>query len=149
MVPTGFVVGWPNGVNFSTTTLSPDTGFTVYTEQLDPTTLAYAGGLGQAVRAGVTISVPVVSSDPSVGSITVSPSMGPPVSLTITSFDYVMLLQWPWDPIPCVLETTTDWTSPFSWYPIGQDAFIDEFGMMNAYVDVLSDTQCYRLRRIP
>jgi len=89
------------------------------------------------------------SSVTNTGSITISTTMGPPLTLTITSFDTVMLLQWPWDPIPCVLETSTDWTQPFSWLPTGQDAFMDENGIMNAYVDALTATQSYRLRRLP
>ncbi len=68
--PSGFANSSP-GANFSTTALSTNTLFRVQPAQLNPTTLNVA--TFQALRPGLTVDVPVTSSDPSVGGITVSP----------------------------------------------------------------------------
>jgi hypothetical protein len=67
--PSGFVTF--NG-DFSTTSFSGDTGLAVYAARLDPDTLTYAEN--QPVRGGLTVEVPVTSSDVSVGTIVGSPA---------------------------------------------------------------------------
>ena len=75
---TSTVTFWPSGFtllmsNFTTTTFSPNTALQIYTVVLDPTTLNYAGT--QSLRGGLTVSVPVTNSDPTVGAIVGSPAV--------------------------------------------------------------------------
>jgi hypothetical protein len=75
LTPSGFVFG--PSADISTTSLSPDTSLPVRSTRLDPATLDYLGGptclTCQPVRAGVTPSVAVTSSDTTVGTISNSP----------------------------------------------------------------------------
>ncbi len=71
--PSGFGFSYYTG-NFSTTTFSSANSLTVYAEILDPTSLAVQG-YPQMLNPNVgTINVPVISSAPSVGTITTSPA---------------------------------------------------------------------------
>jgi hypothetical protein len=67
--PSGFVFSTVLVIN--TTSLAANTSLTVNSVRLAPTTLISAGV--QPVRAGLTVDVPVTSSDTAVGTITVSP----------------------------------------------------------------------------
>ena len=70
LAPSGFVISSPG--NFTTTTLSPSTAIQVTSGRLNPIFLTFAGG--QPIRAGLlSVNVAVTSSDPTVGTITVSP----------------------------------------------------------------------------
>jgi hypothetical protein len=64
--PSGFVNSSPGG-NFSTTPLSNDTLFRIQPALLDPATLNVTAF--QAVRAGLSVTVPVTSSNPSIGTV--------------------------------------------------------------------------------
>ncbi len=66
--PSGFII---NTSNITTTAAAANTSVRIDAARLNPTTLNYA--TTQALRGGLTIDVPVTSSDTSVGSITTSP----------------------------------------------------------------------------
>lgn len=84
VVPSGFIINSPG--NFSTTSFSNNTTIQIRPYRLNPTTLAIQQI--QAIRAGVTVDVPVTSSDTNVGVITASPlSFGAGDSVINTSFD--------------------------------------------------------------
>jgi hypothetical protein len=68
--PTGF--GHLQGTTLSTTSFSPNSTVNVYALVLHPTTLNFYT-YGYNVRPGVTINVPVTSSNTAVGTITTSP----------------------------------------------------------------------------
>ncbi|HEX8435023.1 PKD domain-containing protein, partial [Archangium sp.] len=81
--PSGFHISTGN---FSTTALSADTGVTIGTAMLDPTTFANLGS--QALRPGVSASVPITSSNATVGVITSSPvAFSPGEYQKSTTFD--------------------------------------------------------------
>jgi hypothetical protein len=67
--PSGFTVNSPSSI--STTTFAANSNVQIASSRLNPTTLAYAQN--QPVRGGLSVSVPVTSSDPNVGVITTSP----------------------------------------------------------------------------
>ncbi|HKE42925.1 MAG TPA: Calx-beta domain-containing protein [Steroidobacteraceae bacterium] len=69
--PSGFIINSPGAIN--TNTFATNTGMTITPARLTPGSLTFAAN--QAVRAGLAapVSVAVTSSDPNVGSITVSP----------------------------------------------------------------------------
>jgi hypothetical protein len=69
--PSGFIINSPGAIN--TNTFATNTGMTITPARLTPGSLNFAAN--QAVRAGLAapVSVAVTSSDPNVGSITVSP----------------------------------------------------------------------------
>jgi hypothetical protein len=84
--PSGFLMFQGN---FSTTTFSSNTAFPVYAAILNPTTLTYYT-YGYGLRSGLTVNVPVTSSNTGVGTITVSPvAIGPGTYLGNTAFDPV------------------------------------------------------------
>jgi hypothetical protein len=88
MRPSGFIIFTPG--NFSTTTFAANTAIQIVSARLNPTTLAYE--TGQALRGGLTVQVPVTSSDTNVGTITVSPVTftGGTVYYANTAFDPVI-----------------------------------------------------------
>ncbi len=87
LVPSGFVFFSGSGNNISTTTFANDVSRSIASARLNPTTLDFAGY--QPLRGGrPPVEVSILSSDPSVGTITVSPvQMLPNVSTTNTAFD--------------------------------------------------------------
>ncbi|MGD9714490.1 MAG: beta strand repeat-containing protein [Thermomicrobiales bacterium] len=70
--PSGFVLGSPSG-NFSTSTLSPDTGVSVLPVQLD-TALNIIPGVTGRIRGGKSVNVTVTSSNTTVADILNGPS---------------------------------------------------------------------------
>jgi hypothetical protein len=82
------------------------------------------------------------------GVVTISPTLGPPVLLTITPLAWSMNLSWPADAIPTSLETTADWTQPYAWQPDADPVYLYD-GTNNVQVYLLPDPQYYRLRRVP
>jgi hypothetical protein len=66
--PSGFIL---NQGNISTTTFSTNTSVRVDASRLNPTTLNYA--TTQALRGGLTVPVPIISSNTTVGTIVTSP----------------------------------------------------------------------------
>jgi hypothetical protein len=81
--PSGFVI---SSDSFTTTALSANTGLTIATAMLDPTTFANLGS--QALRPGVSASVPITSSNATVGVITSSPvAFAPGEYQKSTAFD--------------------------------------------------------------
>ena len=82
--PSGFIVNSPG--NFSTNTFATNTNIQISSARLTPGTLGWAQN--QPLRAGVTASVQVTSSDPTVGIITASPlTIAAGNSLASTTFD--------------------------------------------------------------
>ncbi len=72
LTPSGFVLGNPSN-NFSTSTLSPDTTVSVLPAQLDLGLNVIAGATGR-LRGGITVNVPVSSSNTNVADILNGPS---------------------------------------------------------------------------
>lgn len=86
VTPSGFIINSPG--SFSTTSFSNNTNVQIRPYRLNPTTLAIQQI--QAVRAGLSVDVPVTSSDTNVGVITTSPvNFAANVSAVNTSFDPV------------------------------------------------------------
>ncbi|MCG3200065.1 MAG: hypothetical protein GHCLOJNM_04594 [bacterium] len=84
LMPSGFIINSPSVIN--TTTFAANLNVNITSARLNPVTLAWAGN--QEVRPGVSVLVPVTSSDPVVGSITTSPVVfGGNVGLVTTQFD--------------------------------------------------------------
>ena len=82
------------------------------------------------------------------GLVTISPTLGPPLTLTLTPLEWSMNLSWPADPIPTSLETTSDWTQPYAWQPDNDPVYSDG-ATNNVQVYVLPGAQYFRLRRVP
>ena len=82
------------------------------------------------------------------GLVIISPTLGPPVTLSITSLGYMMNLSWPADSVPCSLETTTDWTQSYAWQP-DVDPVIPDGTNLTVQVFLLPGQQFFRLRRVP
>ncbi|HLH53434.1 MAG TPA: PKD domain-containing protein [Verrucomicrobiae bacterium] len=82
------------------------------------------------------------------GLVTISPTLGPPLMLTLTPQAWSMNLTWPVDNVPSILETTGDWTQPYAWQPdidpVSSDGYTN-----TVQVYVLPGPQYYRLRRVP
>jgi hypothetical protein len=83
------------------------------------------------------------------GMISVSATLGPPVTLTITPMDFMTQLTWAPDDIPVTLEMSPDWTQADSWQPVYDLPFLDDAGLMNVQTLMIYDQQFYRLRRVP
>ncbi len=83
--PSGFVIAGPQGAQaFSTTTISPPSAISVSVMQLNPTTLAPVSS-GQ-IRGGLTVTVPLTSSDTGVGTVTNSVTFQPGQSVANGNF---------------------------------------------------------------
>lgn len=82
------------------------------------------------------------------GVVTVSPTLGQPLMLTLTPLAWSINLSWPADPIPTTLETTSDWTQPYAWQPDNDPVYSDG-QTNNVQVLVLPSPQFFRLRRVP
>ena len=85
------------------------------------------------------------------GVITVSPTLGPPVTLTITSYDFILSVSWPWDAIPVSLETAGSPAPGLnSWQPVREAPFAEFDGSTtNVWLFRLAEPQFFRLRRVP
>lgn len=82
------------------------------------------------------------------GVVTISPTLGPPVPLSITSLGFMMLLSWPPDRIPVSVETSSDLSRPDSWVPVFDIPMFDGTSMTLMEL-VISEQQYFRLRRVP
>ena len=82
------------------------------------------------------------------GVVTISPTLGPPLRLSITPLDFTMLLSWPVDRVPTSVETTSDLNDPYGWQPVVDSPVSDGF-QMSVETFVLPDGQVFRLRRVP
>jgi hypothetical protein len=82
------------------------------------------------------------------GLVTISPTLGPPLNLTITSYGFMMVLSWPADNIPVSVETSMDLSQPDSWIQLFDAPMFDGINM-TLWEFVLSDQQYFRLRRVP
>ena len=83
--PSGFVIAASDPLN--TNTFAANAQVTIGAGRLNPGTLAWSGSV-QKVRAGLTVDVPVTSSNSTVGAITISPvSFASNASLVSTFFD--------------------------------------------------------------
>ena len=82
------------------------------------------------------------------GNVTISPTLGPPLTLTLIPLGFMVELSWPADAVPTSLETAIDLGQPFCWQPDVDPIFSD--GSNNiVYVLVTTDQQSFRLRRLP
>lgn len=82
------------------------------------------------------------------GTITISPTLGPPITLSMTSLDYAVNLEWPIDNVPVSIETSYDLDDPHGWTPLtdpptytSTNATLLEF--------ILPGQQFFRLLRVP
>lgn len=82
------------------------------------------------------------------GVVTISPTLGPPLPLYLTSYGFMMLLSWIPDNVPVSVETSLDLSQPNSWTPIFDIPNFDGT-YMNLWELVISDQQYFRLRRVP
>ena len=83
--PSGFVIAASDSLD--TNTFAANVQVTIGAGRLNPGTLTWSGSV-QKVRAGLTVDVPVTSSNPTVGAITISPvGFAANVSLVSTFFD--------------------------------------------------------------
>ncbi|HTL59267.1 MAG TPA: PKD domain-containing protein [Candidatus Limnocylindrales bacterium] len=82
------------------------------------------------------------------GVLTISPTLGPPLVLTLTWLGFMVEVSWPVDTIPTSLEASTDLAEPYSWQMDLDPVFSDGI-TNNVYVLVTSDTQYFRVRRVP
>jgi hypothetical protein len=80
--------------------------------------------------------------------ITISPTLGPPLILTLTWLGWQVEVSWPYDPIPTSLETTTDLGQAYGWQMDVDPMFSDGINSM-VYILVTSDIQYFRVRRVP
>jgi hypothetical protein len=84
--PSGFIINSPSAIN--TTASAANTSIQITPARLAPGTFNFAEN--EAVRAGVTVQVPVTSSNTAAGVIAVSPlTFGPNISSVNTQFDPV------------------------------------------------------------
>lgn len=84
------------------------------------------------------------------GVITISSTLGPPLSLSIENWFFQMNLSWPSDEIPTALESSTEPANPYSWIPVYDPPWLDPFSQrMSVPVFILPEQQFFRLRRVP
>ena len=82
--PSGFIINSPASI--TTTAGAQNTPVQISPSRLDPISFDWAGN--QSVRGGLSVNVPVTSSNPSVGVMTItSVPFGPGVSFSNTAFD--------------------------------------------------------------
>jgi PKD repeat protein len=82
------------------------------------------------------------------GIVTISPTLGPPLILSLTWLGWQVEVSWPYDAIPTSLETTTDLGQAYGWQMDVDPVFSD--GINNiVYILVTSDIQFFRVRRVP
>ena len=130
--PTGLVYDWdfgdgsPHAADASTCHTYADAGD--YTWKLTVT----ASGLSQIVN----------------GLVSVSPTLGPPLPLSITVSDFMILLSWPLDRVPVSLETSPDPSQPYSWQPVPDPPVVGTTNV-SLQVYILPGPQLFRLRRVP
>jgi PKD repeat protein len=82
------------------------------------------------------------------GTLTISPTLGKPLLLTVTSLGFLINLSWLADTIPASLETATDLTQPYAWQPDLDPIYFDGTNN-NVQVFLMSAEQLFRLRRLP
>ena len=80
--------------------------------------------------------------------LVISPTLGPPLVLTLTWLGWQVEVSWPYDAIPTSLETTTDLGQPYGWQMDVDPVFSDGINNM-VYILVTSDIQFFRVRRVP
>jgi len=82
------------------------------------------------------------------GVVTISPTLGPPLTLSLIPLGFMVEVSWPVDRIPTSLETSLDLSQPYSWQlvvdPISSDGI-----NYTADIFIISDQQFFRLRRAP
>jgi hypothetical protein len=83
------------------------------------------------------------------GMLTVSPTLGPPLVLSIRTLDpYTTLLSWPYDRIPTSLEISSDMNRSSSWMFYWEAPVLDSKNL-TVQMDLLPGQQFFRLRRVP
>jgi PKD repeat protein len=82
------------------------------------------------------------------GVLTISPTLGPPLTLTLIPMGFMVELLWPADNIPTSLETSVDLAQPYSWQldfdPVSCDGYTN-----STFILMTTDQQYFRLRRVP
>ncbi len=82
------------------------------------------------------------------GVVTISPTLGPPVPLTLTGPIDNLTVSWPADHIPVSLETSYDLTQPYGWQPV-PDVPTLQGSTMSLPLYAVPGAQYFRLRRVP
>jgi len=82
------------------------------------------------------------------GVVTISPTLGPPLRLSILPSDYLVTLLWPDDGVPASLEVSYDPSNPNSWTRYWEEPWLDS---TNWTLQILTEPepQMFRLRRVP
>jgi len=82
------------------------------------------------------------------GVVTISPTLGPPLTISLIPLGFMVEVSWPVDRIPTSLETSIDLSQPYSWQldvdPVSSDGI-----NYTADIFIFSDQQFFRLRRVP
>ena len=82
------------------------------------------------------------------GIVTLSPTLGPHVPLSISGTPDSMALSWPVDAVGVSLETSYDPTQPDSWQPVPDQPVLTG-STMTLQLFVVPGEQFFRLRRVP
>jgi hypothetical protein len=82
------------------------------------------------------------------GIVTISPTLGPPLTLSLIPLDFMVEVSWPVDRIPTSLETSLDLSQPYSWQLVVDPVSSDGINY-TAFIFMISDQQYFRLRRVP
>jgi hypothetical protein len=82
------------------------------------------------------------------GVVTISPTLGPPVYLTLAPTPWFsVIVSWPADHIGTSLETSYDLGSPFNWATLPGDPVLS--GGVFSVEAIQVDNQFFRIRRVP
>lgn len=85
------------------------------------------------------------------GVLTISPTLGPPLALTIGALDpWTMQIAWPSDRIPSGLEYSSDLSATHGWNRVHEEPTLDVSGRFwTVPVDLIDGNYFWRVRRLP
>jgi hypothetical protein len=83
------------------------------------------------------------------GIVTISPRLGPPITMTLLQAGGVLTITWPADPIGTSLESTSDPTLPSGWQPVTDFPIVSDGSTFTYQAPVTPDPQFFRVRRVP
>ena len=82
------------------------------------------------------------------GVVTISPTLGPPLNLSLIPLGFMVEVSWPVDRVPTSLETSFDLSQPYSWQ-LDVDPVSSDGVNYSAFILMMPDQQFFRLRRVP
>jgi hypothetical protein len=81
--------------------------------------------------------------------LTISPTLGPPLTISLTLWPYVMTMSWMPDHVPITVETSYD-LNEYYWQPVWDAPYVDPItGTLNLDEYEIFPQQYFRLRRVP